>query len=118
MIWLTWRQFRVQAVTGIAALAAFAIPLVIAGPHLAAQYAASGIGSCHGSSCGQLASTFLSQLGGPYPFLYLLGVAAIILVPAVIGIFWGAGLDLMLAMERPRAIAGWVPPRCRPWPYG
>jgi len=25
--------------------------------------------------------------------LYLLGVAAIILVPAVIGIFWGAGLD-------------------------
>ncbi len=92
MIWLTWRQFRIQAVTAAAALAAFAILLAVTGPHLAALYAASGIGSCHGGSCGQLASTFLSQLEEPYPLLYLLGVAVILLVPAVIGIFWGAPL--------------------------
>jgi hypothetical protein len=92
MIWLTWRQFRVQSLTAAVALAAFAILLAVTGPHLAALYAASGIGSCHGGSCGQLASTFLSQLEAPYPLLYLLGVAVIILVPAVIGIFWGAPL--------------------------
>ena len=40
-----------------------------------------------GGSCGQLASTFLSQLEEPYPLLYLLGVVVILLVPAVIGIF-------------------------------
>jgi hypothetical protein len=92
MIWLTWRQFRVQAVIGIAALAAFAVLLAVTGPHLAALYAASGIGSCRGGSCGQLASTFLIQLEAPYPLLYSLGVYVILLVPAVIGIFWGAPL--------------------------
>ena len=92
MTWLTWRQFRVQAVTAAAALAAFAILLALTGPHLAALYSATGIGTCHAGQCGQLASAFLSQLGGPYPVLYLLGVAVIILAPAVIGIFWGAPL--------------------------
>jgi hypothetical protein len=92
MIRLSLLQFRVQAITAAAALAAFAILLAATGPHLAALYAASGIGSCHGGSCGQLASTFLSQLEAPYPLLYLLGVVVILLVPAVIGIFWGAPL--------------------------
>jgi len=40
-----------------------------------------------GGSCGQLASTFLSQLEAPYPLLYSPGVVVILLVPAVIGIF-------------------------------
>jgi len=92
MIWLTWRQFRLQAITAAAALAAFAILLAVTGPHLASLYSAAGIGTCHGGSCGQLASAFLSQLAGPYPTLYLLGVAVIILAPVVIGIFWGAPL--------------------------
>ncbi|MGH3192594.1 MAG: ABC transporter permease, partial [Streptosporangiaceae bacterium] len=59
MIWLTWRQFRVQAVTAAAALAAFAILLAVTGPHLAHLYAGSGIGGCHGGSCGFLAGNFL-----------------------------------------------------------
>ncbi|HEY6294769.1 MAG TPA: ABC transporter permease [Streptosporangiaceae bacterium] len=92
MIWLTWRQFRIQAVTAAAALAAFAILLAITGPHLAGLYSAAGLGRCHGGSCGSLASTFLNQLAGPYPTLYLLGVAVIVLAPVVIGIFWGAPL--------------------------
>jgi len=92
MIRLSLLQFRAQAITAAAALAAFAILLAATGPHLAARYAASGIGSCRGGSCGQLASTFLGQLEEPYPLLYLLGIAVITLVPAVIGIFWGAPL--------------------------
>jgi hypothetical protein len=93
MIWLTWRQFRAQAVTAAAALAVFAVLLAVTGPHLASLYAASGITGCHGGSCGQLASNFLSQVGtGLYPAVYLLGIAGIVLAPAVIGIFWGAPL--------------------------
>jgi len=95
MIWLTWRQFRVQAVTAAAALAAFAILLAATAPHLASLYAASGITGCHGGTpCGTAASHFLSRLAdtSPYPIVYLLGVGLILVAPAIIGIFWGAPL--------------------------
>ena len=62
MIWLTWLQFRAQAITAAAALAAFAILLAATGPHLASLYAASGLSGCHRASCGDLASNFLRQL--------------------------------------------------------
>jgi hypothetical protein len=94
MTWLTWRQFRVQAFTAAAALAAFAILLAATGPHLASLYAASGIRGCQPASCGHLASNFLQQLyaAGTYWVLYLLGVVIILLAAAVIGLFWGAPL--------------------------
>ena len=94
MIWLTWRQFRVQALTAAAALAAFAILLAVTGPHLASRYAASAITGCHGFGCQTAAITFLSQLQAtsPYPIVYLLGIALILVAPAIIGIFWGAPL--------------------------
>ena len=94
MIRLTWLQFRAQAVTGAAALAAFAFLLAATGPHIASMYAASGLSSCQGSSCENLARTFLQQLkaDGGYSWLYLVSVASILLAPAIIGLFWGAPL--------------------------
>jgi hypothetical protein len=94
MIWLTWRQFRVQALTAAAALAAFAILLAATGPHLASRYAASAITGCHGFGCQTAANTFLSQLQvtSAYPIVYLLGLALILVAPAITGIFWGAPL--------------------------
>jgi hypothetical protein len=94
MIWLTWRQFRVQALTAAAALAAFAILLAVTGPHLASRYAASAITGCHGFGCQTAANTFLSQLQvtSAYPIVYLLGLALILVAPAITGIFWGAPL--------------------------
>jgi hypothetical protein len=92
MIWLTWRQFRAQAITAAAALAAFAILLGATGPHLASLYATSKIAGCHGFSCGPTVSTFLGQLAGPYPVVYALGIGLILVAPALIGIFWGAPL--------------------------
>jgi hypothetical protein len=94
MIWLSWRQFRVQAVAAAVALAAFAILLAVTGPHLASLYAASRITGCHGGSCGNAASGFLSRLAvtSPYPIVYLLGIGFILAAPAIIGIFWGAPL--------------------------
>jgi hypothetical protein len=91
MTWLTWRQFRAQAVTGVAGLAAFAILFGVTGPHLASMYAASGIPGCRGT-CNELATNFLGLVNGSYTVVYTLGVAAVILAPALIGIFWGAPL--------------------------
>ena len=92
MTWLTWRQFRPQAVASLAALVAFAIVLGATEPHLSSMYAGSGITSCHGQACNRLASNFLIAVTGIYPVVFMLGVAAVILAPAVIGIFWGAPL--------------------------
>jgi ABC-type transport system involved in multi-copper enzyme maturation permease subunit len=94
MIWLTWRQFRAQALTAAAALAAFAILLAATGPGLASRYAASGITGCHGGGCTNAAIGFLVPLANTtlYPAVYELGIAVIIVAPAIIGIFWGAPL--------------------------
>jgi hypothetical protein len=93
MIWLTWRQFRAQAVVAAAALGAFAVILGVTGPNLAHLYAATGLGSCR-ANCESLASTFLSQMRSDavYPLLYFAGGAALYITPALIGIFWGAPL--------------------------
>ena len=97
MIWLTWRQFRAQAVTAAAAVAAFAILLAATGPALASRYAASGLTGCHGGfggGCTNAAIGFLVPLANTtlYPAVYELGIAVILVAPAIIGIFWGAPL--------------------------
>lgn len=92
MTWLTWRQFRPQAVTTLAALAVFAILLGVTGPHVASMYRGSGIAGCHGGACGQLAGSFLLTVSGAYTVVFMLGIACVILAPALIGVFWGAPL--------------------------
>jgi len=92
MIWLTWRQFRAQAITAAAALAAFAILLAATGPHLAGLYATSKIASCHGFACAPVANAFFNQLAGLDMVIYVLGIGLILVAPAIIGIFWGAPL--------------------------
>jgi hypothetical protein len=92
MIWLTWRQFRPQAITSLTVLAAFAVLLGATGPHLASLYATSGIADCHGSGCNRVAISFLGLVSGFYTLVFMLGIAGVILVPAVIGVFWGAPL--------------------------
>jgi hypothetical protein len=102
MIWLTWRQFRAQAITAAAALAAFAILLAATASHLSSSYDSSGLTTCHGAACAGLASTFLSNLasgggfavvpGSGYAILYFLSVLVILIAPAVTGVFWGAPL--------------------------
>jgi hypothetical protein len=104
MIWLTWRQFRAQAITAAAALAAFAIVLAATESHMASLYAASGLTTCHGGACAGLATQFLMNLtsgrtfpllpdgADAYVILYFLSVLVILAAPAIIGIFWGAPL--------------------------
>ncbi len=107
MTWLTWRQFRTQAVIAAAALAAFAVLLAATGPHLASMYAADGLDSCHGSSCTNLADYFTGSLiRSPYNVLLLLSTGIILLAPAVIGLFWGAPL-IARELETGTAALAW-----------
>ena len=102
MIWLTWRQFRAQAITAAAALAAFAILLATSESHLSSLYDSSGLLTCHGGTCSGLASQFLDQLssggggflipGSAYAILYFVSVLVILIAPAITGVFWGAPL--------------------------
>jgi len=79
VIWLTWRQFRVNVAVVGAGLLALAVALASTGPHLAAVYEES-------------ASTFLTWLSiqSADQDVYTIGMAAGYVVPAVIGAFWGA----------------------------
>lgn len=107
MIWLTWRQSRLQAASAVVVVAAFAVLLAVTGPHLASLYAGSRIGSCRGgvNDCGGFADDFLQMLygssalanssvtgTGTYYLLDLLGIVIILVAPAVTGMFWGAPL--------------------------
>jgi len=95
MIWLTWRQFRAQAVVTAAFLAVLAVVLAVTGAHLASLYNASGLTACHvHGDCERLATTFLNEAKADTALAYLFDAGIVILyaVPALIGIFWGAPL--------------------------
>ena len=91
MIWLTWRQFRPQAIAAACALAAVAIVLVATRPGLSAGYTAAGLSACH-AHCATAASIFLDRVGNFDKFLDFAGVLLIIVAPALMGLFWGAPL--------------------------
>ena len=90
MIWLTWRQFRMQAIATVAALAAFALLIVVTGEHLRHVYDMGDISGCaaHGGCAHPTVSTF----GGHERILSALLGPALLIVPLLIGMFWGAPL--------------------------
>jgi ABC-type transport system involved in multi-copper enzyme maturation permease subunit len=81
MIWLTWRQFRLQALILVGAVAVLAIFLAATGPGLADDYQ-------------QYAGSFLKQIQFDKINTYLYTVSQVLLyaAPPVIGAFWGAPL--------------------------
>jgi len=79
MIWLTWRQFRLPAVSVLAALLVAAIAIAITGPQLTELLRVSG-------------DDFFSRLSlddGKRSVFYV-GTVLAYVVPGVIGAFWGA----------------------------
>jgi hypothetical protein len=94
MLWITWRQFRAQTIAAAAALAVTSLALGLAGLHIAHLYNASGIAVCHArGDCAAVSSNFLTQVNASLVnHLPLLFGTALVAVPAIIGIFWGAPL--------------------------
>ncbi|HWN60785.1 MAG TPA: ABC transporter permease, partial [Streptosporangiaceae bacterium] len=93
MIWLTWRQFRAQAIAAAAALAVLAVIFGVTGPHLAHLYDVSGLATCR-TNCAALTNTFVTSMKADaiYPVLFIAGLGILYLTPALIGLFWGAPL--------------------------
>jgi hypothetical protein len=89
MIWLTWRQFRSQAATALIALVVAAVVLGATGAHLRHLYDTSGIATCKASGdCLALESAFLAH----YKLLRDLLGPILLVVPTLLGVFWGAPL--------------------------
>ena len=93
MIWLTWRQFRAQAIAAGAALVLLAVAFGLTGPHLARLYDASGLAACQ-AGCSARTAGFLDSMKSDaiYPVLYIAGLGLLYLTPGIIGVFWGAPL--------------------------
>jgi hypothetical protein len=100
MIWLTWRQFRTQAAVIYGAIAVLAAILAVTGPPLARRYRGDG-------------KHFLASLGSVDTALYLVGVLALLAVPAVIGMFWGAPLVTRELDAGTQRLAWTLTPRTR-----
>ncbi len=93
MIWLTWRQLRAQSIAAAALLVLFAATLLLTGISLGDQATSSGLSGCHGLACQVAASNFISLIkGSPLQLVFYIGLALIYVVPALIGMFWGAPL--------------------------
>ena len=92
MLWFTWRQFRTQTWVALAALAVAAVALVGTGLHLAALWTDSGAAACH-ANCDQPVSQFLSAAGeGVTGVVDRFSTITLYVLPALIGLFWGAPL--------------------------
>jgi ABC-2 family transporter protein len=92
MIWFTWRQFRAQTWVTAAALAAVGVVLVITARSIADAYDAANVAAC-GSDCATAIDNFLREVrAGASGTVYDLANMSILLLPALVGIFWGAPL--------------------------
>ncbi len=88
MIQLAWRQFRAQALVTYGLLAAIAVVLAVTGPRLV-HYYDTNIVPCHlRDDCAVAHNAFLGQ----QHFLQATLGPLLLLLPALIGMFWGAPL--------------------------
>jgi ABC-type transport system involved in multi-copper enzyme maturation permease subunit len=89
MIWMSWRQFRTQAVVGAVALTVLAICLVVLGMQIRHSYDAT-LALCQGRGDG--CTALMNEFSQRYSTrLYLLD-GLLIAVPGILGTFWGAPL--------------------------
>jgi hypothetical protein len=85
MTWLAWRQFRVQAAVAAGFLLIAGVVLALTGPHLLHLYDSS-VRHCHvRHDCGTATLAFART----DKFLQHISIL-VVLLPALIGIFWGA----------------------------
>jgi hypothetical protein len=88
MIRLTWRQFRTQAVVAGAGLVIVAIVAAITGPHLVHLYDTTMANCTRRGDCSSAATSFLLNDSSLRTWLGIV----VIVVPGLIGLFWGAPL--------------------------
>jgi hypothetical protein len=86
MTWLTWRQHRIQLLTGAAILAVFAVLLLVTGLQMASQWHSALVACTATHSCGDQGGLFLGNRAVGFLVIMTLGA------PVLAGLFWGAPL--------------------------
>src|SRR5215471_18695862 len=94
MIWLTWRQHRIEGLVTLAVLAAGGVFLLITGLSIAHSIQDSGLAACVSShpndsyaACHELAGQALQQYAPLVPFVF-----ALLILPILLGALVGAPL--------------------------
>lgn len=89
MLWVVWRQHRSQLIAAFAVLTVAAMLMIPTGIAFNGAFVDAGLASCTAAdpACTQAASAFLDRYAGLQIVIPLL-----LLVPALIGLFWGAPL--------------------------
>ncbi|WP_461086059.1 ABC transporter permease [Streptomyces deserti] len=87
-MWLSWRQFRVQALFAACALAVIAAYMAYVGADIRDAYDAYRANCDSSANCVQARSQFRSTFQNTLLFL----ATGLALIPALIGTFWGAPL--------------------------
>jgi hypothetical protein len=88
VIWLTWRQFRGSAAMMATVLVILTATLAMTGPGLASRYA-TGIAGCTGDNT---CDDFFDRFFDDYQIPFLAASLVVLLLPALVGLFWGAPL--------------------------
>jgi hypothetical protein len=103
MIWLAWRQHRLQLAGGAAVLGLVSLYLLVTGVEMHSLLQSSGLASCLARdrrACGNLENSFQTQ----FPLInVMLPVWATVLLPVLAGMFLGAPLvahDTELGLQR------------------
>ena len=96
MIWLTWRQFRISALTVFGALGAVALALALTGPRLYRELA-DLLTKCenspsHGGGPDAVCTEGFDEFFFPRTGVYFGLILLVIALPAFVGMFWGAPL--------------------------
>jgi hypothetical protein len=93
MIWVTWRQHRIQAIACLALFCVIAISAIALGSWMRAVFDNDGLGTClarsGGAGCAGTISSFVTKFNGPT--IAPLGVA-ILGIPGIFGAAVGAPL--------------------------
>ena len=94
MIWLSWRQFRAQALTTAALLLAFLAALALTWTQVTGLARDTGFTGCRPNACDQAAVQAFRNAVFVHPagLLYGLGTGLMLVLPVLLGIFWGAPL--------------------------
>ncbi|MEV1316426.1 hypothetical protein AB0J14_10115 [Micromonospora arborensis] len=93
MIWMTWRQFRTPALATGAVLLVLMGGLALTWAEVTELATQTGYTGCQGEACLAAGDAFLQALQpGWASEFHLAAIAALYLLPALVGIFWGAPL--------------------------
>ncbi|MEU4555294.1 ABC-2 family transporter [Micromonospora violae] len=93
MIWMTWRQFRTPALTTAALVLALLGGLALTWAEVTELARQTGYTGCQGDACRTAGEAFLQALRpGWASQFHIAAIGALYLLPALVGIFWGAPL--------------------------